>query len=86
MPCRKGTAGGNALLCFWVGFVASRALGGRIASFFGGIQSEDDDVASEKSGPAEGVGVWGRSPHVEPMLTTVFNIDMHVDIHINIDY
>ena len=21
MPCRKGTAGGNASLCFWVGFV-----------------------------------------------------------------
>jgi hypothetical protein len=34
------------------------ALGGRIASFFG-------DVASEKSGRAEGVGVWGQSPHVE---------------------
>jgi hypothetical protein len=43
------------------------------------------DVASEKSGPAEGVGVWGRSPHVEPMPTIIFNIDMHVDIHLNID-
>jgi hypothetical protein len=42
-------------------------------------------VASEKSGPAEGVGVWGQSPRVEPMPTIIFNIDMHVDIHLNID-
>jgi hypothetical protein len=53
--------------------------------FVGGFFSEGDDVASEKSGPAEGVGVWGRSPHVEPMSTTFFNIDMYVDIHLNID-
>jgi len=70
---------------FGWGLCDSRAPGGRIASFLGGFQSENDDVASEKSGPAEGVGVWGRSPHVEPMSTTFFNIDMHVDIHLNID-
>ena len=39
----------------------------------------------KKSGPAEGVGVWGQSPHVEPMSTIIFNIDMYVDIHLNID-
>jgi hypothetical protein len=54
------------------------APGGYVTRFLG-------DVASEKSGPAEGVGVRGRSPHVEPMPTIIFNIDMHVDIHLNID-
>jgi len=53
------------------------ALGGRIASFFG-------DAASENSGRAEGVGVWGQSPRGEGMLTFVFNIDTHVDIHLSI--
>ena len=31
----------------------------------GGVLNENDDVASEKSGPAEGVGVRGRSPWVD---------------------
>ena len=35
-----------------------------------------DDLASEKSGPAEGVGVRGQSPHVED----IFNIHMHIYI------
>ena len=33
-------------------------------------------MASEKSGPAEGVGVRGQSPHVED----IFNIHMHIYI------
>ena len=63
---------------FGWGLCDSRAPAGYVTRFLG-------DMASEKSGPAEGVGVWGRSPHVETMSTTVFNIDMHVDIHLNID-
>ena len=59
------------------------SLGGHIASFFGGIQSENDDVASEKSGPAEGVGL-GAKPRGEPVSRIIFNIDMHVDIHVDI--
>jgi len=43
-----------------------------------------NDVESEKSGRAEGVGVWGQSPRGEGMLTIVFNIDTHVDIHLSI--
>jgi hypothetical protein len=39
----------------------------------------------KKSGPAEGVGVWGQSPRAEPMSTITFNIDMYVDIHLDID-
>ena len=42
----------------------------------GGIQSESDDVASEKKS-----GSRGRSPRS----VNLFNIDMHVDIHLNID-
>jgi hypothetical protein len=63
---------------FGWGLCDSRAPAGYVTRFLG-------DMASEKSGPAEGVGVWGQSPRVEPMPTIIFNIDMHVDIHLNID-
>jgi hypothetical protein len=50
----------------------------------GGFFSDVDDMASEKSGPAEGVG-FGAKPRGERISTITFNIDMHVDIHLNID-
>jgi hypothetical protein len=75
----KGDCGWKRIALFLGGVCVTRVPLGDTSHLFLG------DVASEKSGPAEGVGVWGRSPHVETMSTTVFNIDMHVDIHLNID-
>ena len=86
MSCRKGTRGGNALLCFVLGFVVSCVCGGRIACFFGGIQSESDDVASEKSGPAEGVGsccVLGRQPSSILIFTSILIANLESEIRID---
>ena len=50
---------------FVLGFVLSRVLGGRIARFLGGSKVRVMTWHVKKSGPAEGVGVRGRSPWVD---------------------
>ena len=83
MPCRKGTAGGNASLCFWVGF-ARLACPWRLRyTFFGGFFS-GDDVAYEKSGPAEGVGsccVLGRRPSSILICMLISIVDLESEIN-----
>jgi hypothetical protein len=50
--------------------------------FVGGFFSDVDDVAHEKNPvPPKAWGSGGEAPGS----TTTFNIDMHVDIHLNID-
>ena len=69
---------------FGYGLCDSRAPGGYVTRFLGGSLVVMT-WHMKKSGPAEGVGVWGQSPRAEPGSTTFFDIDMHVDIHLNID-
>ena len=76
MPDRKGRKGEDAF-CFGECAVAC-VLGDTshvfsIGGIIDGYPALCDDVASEKSGPAEGVGVRGRSPWVDN------HIHMHID-------
>ena len=77
MPCRKGNRGGNALLCFVLGFVASCVCGGRIACFFwGGPKVRVMTWHLKNPVPPKAWGSGGEAPGS----TTFFNIDIHINI------
>jgi hypothetical protein len=79
-PClaERGLRVETHCFVFGWGLCDSRAPGGRIASFFGGFQSEGH---LKNPVPPKAWGFGGKAPAG----SASFNIDMHVDIHLNID-
>jgi hypothetical protein len=64
----KGDCGWKRIALFLGRVCVNRVpLGGASHLFLGGSKVRVMTWHLKKSGPAEGVGVWGQSPHVEPI-------------------